>query len=59
LGYLRPLCALLLPLLASTADARPNVLFIIVDDLRPDLPVHDQSIVRAPNIGKLARHGVS
>jgi arylsulfatase A-like enzyme len=37
---------------------RPNVLFIIVDDLRPELPCYGKSMIHAPNIDRLAGHGV-
>ena len=53
----------LLPLLAvalgaCTAHARPNVLFIIVDDLRAELPIYGQDHIRAPHIDRLASEGV-
>ena len=38
-------------------DERPNVLFIAVDDLRPELGVYGNSIVKSPNIDQLAREG--
>ena len=44
--------------LASVAEARPNVLFIIVDDLRADLPIYGNEVVQAPNITRLASTGV-
>ncbi len=44
--------------LANIAEARPNVLFIIVDDLRPDLPIYGNEVVHAPNITRLASAGV-
>ena len=40
------------------ADAQPNVLFIIVDDLRPELPAYGYEQVRAPNIDALAAGGI-
>jgi iduronate 2-sulfatase len=44
---------------ASAGEARrPNVLFIAVDDLRPELGCYGQGVVRSPNIDRLARQGV-
>jgi arylsulfatase A-like enzyme len=49
--------------LASTADARTpaqrvNVLFIAVDDLRPQLGCYGDPIARTPNLDKLAASGL-
>ena len=38
-------------------DERPNVLFIAVDDLRPELGIYGNSTVKSPNIDQLAREG--
>jgi iduronate 2-sulfatase len=35
----------------------PNILFIAVDDLRPELGCYGQSHIHSPNIDKLADHG--
>ena len=47
---------------ASTGNpekgVKPNVLFICVDDLRPDLGCYGNSIIKSPNIDKLAAEGV-
>ena len=43
--------------LASASPARPNVLFIISDDLRPDLSCYG-SYVETPNLDKLAERGI-
>jgi iduronate 2-sulfatase len=53
--------ALTLPLLCTPpvlAQSRPNVLFIAVDDLRPELGCYGNRIVRTPNIDRLARSGM-
>jgi iduronate 2-sulfatase len=42
---------------ALAASMRPNVLFIIADDLRPDLSCYG-STVETPNLDKLAGNGV-
>jgi arylsulfatase A-like enzyme len=53
---------LLLPVLAFPAEqpaaARPNILFIAVDDLRPELGCYGNPIIKSPNIDRLARAGV-
>lgn len=53
--------ASLLVLLLSAvcrADDRPNVLFIAVDDLRPQLSCYGKSFMKTPNFDQLARRGV-
>jgi len=52
MGYL-----LLCPLLAKGASTRPNVLFIAVDDLRPQLGCYGQGQIKSPHIDRLAEGG--
>src|SRR3954452_7340054 len=40
------------------ADKPMNVLFIAVDDLRPELGCYGNSIVKTPNIDRLAGRGI-
>jgi iduronate 2-sulfatase len=44
--------------LTSPAARRKNVLFIAVDDLRPELGCYGHPIVKSPNIDSLAKDGV-
>ena len=39
------------------AEARPNVLLICVDDLRPELGCYGRSHIQSPNIDRLAQEG--
>mgnify|MGYP006284773567 CR=1 FL=1 len=53
--------SILLPLLASGEPAEsspPNVLFIAVDDLRPELACYGAAHIHSPNIDRLADEGV-
>jgi iduronate 2-sulfatase len=43
---------------STNENNRPNILFIAVDDLRPELGCYGNSIVSSPNIDKLAAEGV-
>ena len=43
---------------AQTDSTRPNVLFIAVDDLRPELNCYGRSHIHSPNIDGLAAGGI-
>jgi len=47
---------------AAHADAlapkRPNILFIAVDDLRPELGCYGASYIKSPNIDRIAKAGI-
>ena len=43
---------------AAPATKRPNILFIAVDDLRPELGVYGIKEVKSPNIDQLAKTGM-
>lgn len=51
-GALMPLSSF-----AQAPEKKPNVLFIAVDDLRPELGCYDSKLVKSPNIDKLASMG--
>jgi arylsulfatase A-like enzyme len=46
-----------LPVQLLLANNPPNILFIAVDDLRPDLGFNGNHIIKTPNIDKLASEG--
>ncbi len=43
---------------AAEEESKPNILFIMVDDLRPDLNCYGNQQIISPNIDDLARSGV-
>ncbi|MEM7699356.1 MAG: sulfatase [Verrucomicrobiota bacterium] len=50
--------ALLIAAIPVVADERPNILFIAIDDLRPELGCYGSEIVQSPNIDALAAEGL-
>lgn len=42
---------------SQPSSARPNVLFICIDDLRPDLGCYGNTVVKSPHLDKLASQG--
>ena len=48
----------LLPFAVTSGGERPNVLFIAVDDLRPELGCYGSSIAVTPNLDRLATRGM-
>ena len=43
---------------ASVAAPKYNVLFLIADDLRPELGVYGNRMIKTPNLDKLAGQGI-
>ncbi len=59
MNTLRILALLLtLPLLAA-AQTRPNILFIAVDDLRPEFGAYGKSYIKSPNLDRIAKAGIT
>lgn len=46
------------PVIGESQDVRPNVLFISVDDLRPELNCYGAGHIHSPNIDRLAATGL-
>jgi len=57
-SLLLPAAAMLIPSCKTAEQERPNILFIAVDDLRPELGCYGNSTIISPNIDRLARSGV-
>jgi iduronate 2-sulfatase len=47
-----------LALLHASFAAKPNILFIAVDDLRPEIGCYGNKIVKTPNIDRIAARGI-
>ena len=43
---------------ASHAQQKPNIIFIAIDDLRPDLGCNGNKIVKSPYLDELAKEGI-
>ena len=43
--------------LTCAFEKKPNILFIAIDDLRPELGCYGSPIAKSPNLDKLAREG--
>ncbi len=59
---LRLFLALVSIALARAADStpqRPNILFIAIDDLRPEFGAYGASYIHSPNMDRLARSGIT
>ena len=44
--------------LSKAATAKPNILFIAVDDLRPELGCYGFDTIKSPNIDRIAKQGM-
>jgi len=51
-------CILLLNCIVASASERPNVLLILVDDLKPALGCYGDPVAKTPNIDALAARGM-
>ena len=54
----------LLPLISPfslllAAQPHPNILFIAVDDLRPEFGAYGASYVKSPNLDRIAKAGIT
>jgi len=50
-------CGVFIALTAATQPRRPNILFIAVDDLKPEIGAYGSRIARTPHIDRLAAAG--
>jgi arylsulfatase A-like enzyme len=62
-GTLLGICVALVfhPSFTSAAEGpapKPNILFIVVDDLRPELGCYGRNYIRSPNIDRIAARGM-
>ena len=42
---------------AAAPDARPNILWIVADDISPNLSCYGETLIRTPHIDRLAAEG--
>jgi arylsulfatase A-like enzyme len=58
---LKLLCFSLISLntFGNISNSPPNFIFLIAEDISPDLPVYGDSTIQTPALGKLAQHGVT
>ena len=54
---LRFVCCFFITLISVVAKSQPNVLFIAVDDLRPELGCFGCKHIHSPHLDKLASRG--
>lgn len=52
------ICLVIQPILAQNGGSQPNILLILVDDLKPTLGAYGDNIAVSPNIDKLANEGM-
>lgn len=48
---------LLLPIFCLSQNKKPNILFIAIDDLKPELGCYGNKLIKTPNIDRLAKMG--
>jgi len=51
------LVALAAAAVATAAPSKPNLLFIVADDMRPELGIYGQSYMSTPNLDEFGRSG--
>jgi arylsulfatase A-like enzyme len=44
---------------AAATQGKPNILFIAVDDLRPELACYGREYIKSPNIDRIAKQGMT
>ena len=57
-SFLLPLAVSLLTDAALAAE-RPNVLFIVVDDLRPEFGAYGSDYIKSPSLDRFAKSGIT
>jgi len=53
-----PSCTMQTGLRPASTEAKPNILFIAVDDLRPEMGCYGNPVVKTPNLDRLAARGI-